>query len=94
MDFSVDYNQTENKGEAFDKVQAKITPDYIAKFKVKADINYNKDAGNIEAIGKGFTLIMDFSDASVGVSLKLSFMLKPFKKTILSTIEEKIKTTV
>ena len=94
MDFSVDYNQAANKEDAFDRVQEKITPDYIAKFKVTADVNYKKADSHIVAEGKGFTLTMDFSEKSVAVALKLSLVLRPFKKTILGTIEEKLKRAV
>jgi len=94
MDFSVEYSRANSQDDAFTKVQEKITPEYIAKFKVTAKIKCDRESGNIVANGKGFTLTMDFLEDMIVVKLKLSLLLKPFRKTILSSIEEKVRRTV
>mgnify|MGYP005645454031 CR=1 FL=1 len=90
----IDYIKAESKDHAYELATAQITDEYIAKFKVKAEVNYNKDAGKIEAKGKGFTLTLSFDDSAVTVELKLSFLLKPLKGKVMGTIEKKIKKTV
>ena len=88
------YQKAENKTEAYRLACEQITEEYIEKFKVHADIHYNESNGEIKATGKGFTLTLCFEEKDVAVDLDLSFMLKPLKKKILETIENKIKRTV
>ncbi|MDC1175076.1 polyhydroxyalkanoic acid system family protein [Bacteriovoracaceae bacterium] len=94
MDLRISYYIAKSQSEAYELAKAQITPEYVEKFKVKADINYNPSAGLIEAKGKGFTLSLKFDETKVVVNLDLSFMLKPFKSTILDTVERKLKKTV
>lgn len=91
MDLKVPFSKAKSKSEAFQLAKAQITPEYVAKFKVKADITYNESKSEIEAKGKGFSLLMNFTDSESQVKADLSFMLKPFKKTILEAIENKLK---
>ncbi len=90
MDLKVNYNHTSNKTDAYSAAREQITPDYIAKWNMKADIAYN-EPNSITAEGKGFTLTLNFTDSAVEVSCKLSLMLKPFKGKVLDTVEYKLK---
>lgn len=94
MDLKVQYNVAKSSSEAFDLARAQITPEYVAKFNVKCDIDYSSDKTKISAKGKGFTLTLDFAATDCAVSLELSFLLKPLKGKILETIEHKIKKTI
>jgi hypothetical protein len=91
MDLSVSYNVATNQDEAFTIAKAQITPEYVDKFNVKAEINYDESAGKMEATGKGFTLTLNFDDSKCEVKLKLSILLKPLRKKILGTIERKLQ---
>ncbi|MAF79085.1 MAG: hypothetical protein CME63_11735 [Halobacteriovoraceae bacterium] len=90
MDLKVSYNHTSNQTEAYKAACEQITPDYIAKWNMKADISYNEPK-SIVAEGKGFTLTLNFTDSAVEVACKLSLMLKPFKGKVLDTVENKLK---
>jgi hypothetical protein len=90
VDLQVPYKQAKSKDEAYKIACEQITPDYVAKFNVKAEIAYDESRGLIKAVGKGFTLELSFKETQADVSLELSFLLKAFKKTILETIERKL----
>lgn len=90
MDLKVPYKNMTNAGDAYNLACELITPDYIAKWKVKADVKKNDGTRNICATGKGFTLNLTFNDDAAVVDCDLSFMLKAFKKTILEAIEAKL----
>ena len=90
----IEYVKADSKEQAYELATAQITDEYIAKFNVKAEVTYNKDSGEIEAKGKGFTLTLSFAESAVTVDLKLSFLLKPLKGKVMGTIETKIKKTV
>lgn len=91
MELTVDYNNTNNKEEAYNVAKEVITPEYIAKWNVKAEVNFDDAKKYIEANGKGFTLSLSFSEDSCGVDCKLSLLLKPLKKTILDTVQRKLE---
>ena len=91
MDLSVSYNVSSNQEEAFAIAKEQITPEYVDKFNVKAEINYDESAGKMEATGKGFTLTLEFDESKCDVNLKLSLLLRPLKKKILGTIERKLQ---
>lgn len=91
MDASVPYSKSANKEEAFENAKSQITPEYIEKFKVKADIDYDKDGGVICATGKGFELRLVFTDSETQVAAKMSLLLRPFKGKIIETIERKLQ---
>lgn len=91
MDLKVPYNNLTNATDAYNLACDLITPDYIAKWKVKADVSKNDSGRTITAKGKGFTLDLKFKDDAAEVSCDLSFMLKAFKGTILEAIEAKLK---
>lgn len=91
MDIRLDYKNLTNKEEAFLAVKKAITPETLAKFKVSADIDANESLNTIRAKGTGFDLNMVFLEDAVDINLDLSFMLKPFKKKVLETIESMVK---
>ncbi|MEC7275717.1 MAG: hypothetical protein VXV96_05295 [Bdellovibrionota bacterium] len=90
-DLKVPYNKLSNKEDAYKEACALITPEYIEKWKIKADISYDEANTKLQAKGKGFTLDLVFTDTQAEVNCDLSFMLKPFKKSVLETIEGKLK---
>lgn len=90
MDLKVDYKNVTNKDEAYEQALQQITPEYIAKWKIKADISYDKDQGEIKAKGKGFTLCLTFLEDHCQVDLDLSFLLKPVRGTVLEAVENKL----
>ena len=90
----VKFSKAKSSTEAYKLACAEITEDYIDKFKVKADIHYNEEEAIIKATGKGFTLVLSFSETEAEVKLDLSFLLKPLKNKVLDTIEHKLKKTV
>ncbi len=94
MGLKVNYNNATNKEEAYNLAKSAVTPDYVAKFGVKADVTKNDGNYSMVAKGKGFELSLKFEDSYCQVDLDLSFMLKPLKGKILETIESKIKRTV
>lgn len=93
MSLSVNYSIAQSADEAYELAKAQITPEYVAKFNVPADITY---PGNhtINAKGKGFELTLKFEEDRCLVDLDLSFLLKPVKGKVLETVENKLKKTV
>jgi hypothetical protein len=91
MDLRVPYSKLGTKEDAYNEAKSIITPEYIAKWKVKADISYDEPNTKMKATGKGFTLELIFADNEAQVKCDLSLMLKPFKKTVLETVENKLK---
>lgn len=91
MDLKVNYKNVANKDEAYEEALQQITPEYIAKWKIKADISYDKPKGEIKAKGKGFTLCLNFHDDHCEVNLDLSFLLKPVRGTVLEAVENKLE---
>lgn len=91
MGIKIDYLNMKDSSEAYQKVKTLITPEYIEKFQVKADINYDDDKKIVKAKGAGFTLVLCFLDQHCDVDLDLSFLLKPLKSKILEKIERQIK---
>lgn len=91
MDLKVPYKNLTNKEEAYKEACSLITPEYIEKWKIKADITHDASNHTIKAKGKGFTLELIFANSEAQVKCDLSLMLRPFKKNVLETIESKLK---
>jgi hypothetical protein len=87
-DLSFDYQKVSSIDEAFESIKSFVTPENIAKFKVKAEIEYDRPGKKMVATGTGFSLTVTFTDSKVDVDLKLSFILRPLRSKVLSTIEE------
>jgi hypothetical protein len=90
----VNYAKSENKTQAFESVKGAITPELMAKFQVKADVNYNENDGVIVASGKGFELTCKFFEDKVSLDLNLSLMLRPFKNKVLDSIKRQVERVV
>lgn len=93
-DLTFDYKKSEDFEQAYANVKNYITPENIKKFKVKAEINYDKKNKKMIATGKGFTLTVLFDDSKVDLNLKLSFILKPIRKTVLNQMEKEFSKLV
>ena len=94
MDLKVPYKNLSNADDAYRLACQLITPEYIQKWKVKADVTRNDDLRVITANGKGFTLTLTFKEDAAVVDCDLSFMLKAFKKTILEAISNKLEKNI
>jgi len=90
----IPYTHSQNSQQAFEAMKKKITPEYLAQFKVCAEVKYLESSNRIEAKGQGFTLLIDFSSSDCELGLDLSFLLKPFKSKILDKIGNELKTIV
>ena len=90
MGLKIDYKNVTNKDEAFLKVKSLITPEYIQKFQVKADVVYDDSKKIVKATGSGFTLTLSFLDQCCDVDLELSLLLRALKSKILEKIEGQI----
>jgi hypothetical protein len=90
MGVKIDYQKVTNKNEAFSKVKSLITPEYIEKFQVKADVSYDENKKIVKATGTGFTLTLSFLETHCDVDLELSLILRALKSKILSKIEAQI----
>jgi len=93
MSLKVNYSVAQSADEAYNLAKAQITPEYVAKFNVPAEITY---PGNhtINAKGKGFELTLRFEADQCLVDIDLSFFLKPVKAKVLETVESKLKRTI
>ena len=91
MGLKIDYKNVTNADDAYKKVKELITPEYIQKFQVKADITYDDAKKTVSAKGSGFKLDLCFEEKHCDLDLDLSFLLKPLKGTILEKIEGQIK---
>ncbi|MGB0454221.1 MAG: hypothetical protein ACPGJV_10965, partial [Bacteriovoracaceae bacterium] len=60
----VNYSHTDNSEDAYTKAKAEVTPEYVAKYNVKADVNFDDSKKEIKAIGKGFEMTLSFGEAS------------------------------
>jgi len=94
MSLKVNYSKVDNKAAAFQAVKGHITPELIAKFKVKADIDYNEKDSKISAVGKGFELNINLTDSFAEATIKLSLVLRPLKGKILEGIEKQLTRVV
>lgn len=91
MGLKIQYLKMTNAEDAFAKARSVITPEYIEKFQVKTDINYDEPAKKVVAKGSGFTLVLSFLEDHCDLDIDLSFLLKPLKGKIMEKIESQIK---
>lgn len=94
MDKAVSYQKCNNANEAYQEVKKAITPETIEKFKVSAELDYDDASRQVKASGKGFELMINFTDTEAQVQLSLSLMLRPFKSKILEGLEKQLKRIV
>jgi hypothetical protein len=90
-ELSIPFTIAKTADEAFEEAKKQITPEYVAKFNVKADVDIDNTKKEIVAKGKGFKLSLSFSGTETSVGVELSFLLRPFKKQVLDAIERKLK---
>jgi hypothetical protein len=91
MALKLNYKQVTNQAEAFTKVKAFITPQYLEKFQIPIDLNFDEDKKIAKATGSGFSLVICFFEDYCDVDLDLSFLLKPLKLKILEKIQSQIE---
>jgi hypothetical protein len=91
MGVKVHYKQVANKEDAFLKVKEFITPEYLEKFQMKIDLEFDDNQKIAKACGNGFTLIISFFDDYCDIDLDLSFLLRPLKSKILEKIQSQIE---
>lgn len=91
MDLSVKYKQCATAQEAYQEALKQITPEYIQKWNLKADVTCDEASKCMVAKGKGFDLTLKFKEAACEVDLNLSFLLKPFKSNVLEQIQRKLE---
>jgi hypothetical protein len=89
LSINVSYKKVEDANEAYKLVKEHITPETIAKYNVKADFTYD-EGKQISAKGKGFELVLSFDNSMCNGKINLSFMFKPFKSKILTSIEKQL----
>ena len=94
MDLDVEYEKVGDVDEAWIAVKANITPELMARFKVKADITYKESSKEIVAKGKGFELSINLLDDKAIGKIKLSLLLRPLKSKIIQGIEKQLKRVV
>ena len=87
----INYQKVTNAEDAYKTARALITPEYIEKFQVKADLTYDDAAKKVTAKGSGFTLELCFLQDHCDMDLDLSFLLRPLKGKILEKLEGQIK---
>lgn len=90
MGLKINYRNVTSSDEAFRKVQSHITPEYIQKFQVKADVVCDEQKKTIKASGSGFTLLLIFLENHCEVDLELSLILRALKSKIMAKIEDQI----
>lgn len=93
-DLKIPYSNVTNSEEAFNLAKEVVTPEYVAKYNVKADVTFDEGSKTIAAKGKGFELSIFFADSEAEVSITLSLLLRPVKKTILDAVGRKLEKTV
>jgi hypothetical protein len=91
MDLSVKYKQLASADEAYHEALKQITPEYIQKWNLKADVTCDEPSKCMTAKGKGFDLTLKFKETECEVDLNLSFLLKPFKGNVLEQIQRKLE---
>lgn len=94
MDLRIPYSKQQSSEEAYEAVKKAVTKEAIERFKVKAELNYDPKSKVILANGTGFELKMTFLDNAAELSLNLSFLLKPIKGKVLSSLEKQLKNVV
>jgi hypothetical protein len=90
MGLKIQYKNVTSCDEAFLKVKSFITPEYIQKFQVKADVNCDDTKKIVKASGSGFTLTLSFFESYCDVDLELSLILRALKSKIMAKIEDQI----
>ena len=91
MNLEIPYRVAKNRDEAFDLVVEKLDPNFLSQFKIKIEIESNKEKRTVEGSGKGFKAFFHFQDEMCVVEIKLSFLLKPLSSKISKGLEEGLR---
>ena len=91
MGTKVKYKQVKTKDEAFKKVKAFITPEYLEKFQMKIDLDFDEIGKIAKASGNGFTLLIKFYEDYCETDLDLSFLLKPLRGKIMEKVQSQLE---
>lgn len=87
----IPYTKCKNAQEAYTEVQKNLTSDFLQKFNVNAQMQFDDQKKVITAKGSGFELNGHCQEDGVDLKLDLSLLLKPFKNKVLSYIEHQLK---
>ncbi len=91
MSLRLDYKKAKDKKEAYKKIKKEITPKLLEKYNIDSNIIYDDENCRITARGNGFSFDLDCLDSGVDGRLELGFLLRPFKKKVLESLEKKLK---
>ena len=91
MKLEIPYQVAKNGDEAFDLVKEKVDPSFLSKFKLKIKVEFNKEKGIIEGVGKGFKASFIFEEDRCLVEISLSFLLKPLSSKISKDLEDGLR---
>jgi hypothetical protein len=94
MNKTFPYSKAKNQQEAYNTGKTYITPELLAKYKIKAKVTHSDENYTICGDGKGFKLDLRFNENEVDINLKLSFFLKGFSSTIMGIIEKEVGKTI
>ena len=87
----IPYKKHKTAKEAYEAIKSKLTNNYFDRFKIKGEFKYDSKKMLITAAGTGFTFQLKFKDKEAEGDLELSFLLRPLKSTITSTVEKNLK---
>ena len=91
MKLEIPYQVAKDGSEAFDLVKEKLDPSFLSQFKLKIKVEFNKEKGVIEGIGKGFKASFIFQEDRCLVEISLSFLLKPLSSKISKDLEDGLR---
>ena len=91
MKLEIPYRVAKNGDEAFDLLEGRLSPDFLSQFKLKIEVEVNKDKGIIEGNGKGFKVCFTFQEERCLVEISLSFLLKPLSSKISKGLEDGLR---
>lgn len=92
--FKVSYHKAKGPKEAFTLVKKQLTPSYLEKMNVKADIKEHAKENKLVAKGKGFQLTLNFEETYCSVDLDISFLLIALKGKITTGIQKELEQTI
>ncbi len=85
------YQNTSNGEDAFSMaMKALDRAERENVFPVKVDFKFDNEFRKIQGKGRGFEISLEFFDKELDLFLDLSFVLKPAKRKILSSIENEL----
>jgi len=90
-ELSYNYRSSSNGEEAFSSAKYALNKaEQENVFPVSVDFIFDEEKKKISGKGKGFEIALEFKDRDLDLFLDLSFLLRPAKKKILSSIENEL----